>query len=120
MAYDEKLASRLREYFLPLKKVEEKKMFGGVCFMLDDKMCVGVSKDRLLVRFDPALQEQIIEKDGVEPMDFTTKTMKGYAFVAPEVLKNKKQLDYWVHLAIDYNPRAMSSKKSKKATPKKK
>ena len=120
MAYDEKLADRVREYFAPMKKVEEKKMFGGVCFMLNDKMCVGISKDKLMVRFDPELQEKIVHKDGAEPMDFTTKIMKGYVFVSQDVLKNRKDLDFWVNLALDFNARAKSSKKATKAPAKKK
>jgi len=119
MAYDEKLADRVREYFVKLKKVEEKKMFGGVCFMLNDKMCLGVT-DELMVRFDPELQETVMNKAGTRPMDFTSKIMKGYVFVNAEALKNKKDLDYWVNLALDYNPKAKSSKKAKKEKVKKK
>lgn len=120
MAYDEKLAARVREYFAPMKKTEEKHMFGGICFMLNDKMCIGVSKDELMVRFDPELQEKVMEKNGARPMDFTNKIMKGYAFVNPDGVKNKKDLDYWVNLALDFNSRAKSSKKSKKESLKKK
>ena len=120
MAYDEKLADRVREYFVSMKKVEEKKMFGGVCFMLNEKMCVGVNKDHLMVRFDPDLQEDVLQKHGASPMDFTTKTMRGFVFVDPDTLKNKKDLDYWMKLALDYNPRAKSSKKTKKPAAKKK
>jgi TfoX/Sxy family transcriptional regulator of competence genes len=120
MAYDEKLTARVREYFVPFKKVEEKKMFGGICFMLNDKMCVGVSKDDLMVRFDPELQETIMNKKGARPMDFTNKIMKGYVFVTPDGVKNKKDLDYWVNLALDFNSRAKSSKKAKKEKAKKK
>lgn len=111
MAYDEQLAARVRKYFAPMKKTEEKRMFGGVCFMLNDKMCVGVSRDHLMVRFDPALQDEIMERKGAKPMDFTNKIMKGYAFVDPEALQNKNDLDYWINLALGYNDRAKSSKK---------
>jgi TfoX/Sxy family transcriptional regulator of competence genes len=103
-----------------MKKVEEKKMFGGICFMLNDKMCLGVSDDELMVRFDPVLQDRIMEKRGARPMDFTNKIMKGYVFVNQDGLKNKKDLDYWVDLAIDFNARAKSSKKAKTDKAKKK
>jgi TfoX/Sxy family transcriptional regulator of competence genes len=120
MAYDEKLADRVREHFAKLKKVEEKKMFGGVCFMLNDKMCVGVSKEDLMVRFDPELQDEILEHNGVKPMDFTHKTMKGFVFVSPDGIRTKKELDYWINLALDFNPRAQASKKAKAKAKKKK
>jgi TfoX/Sxy family transcriptional regulator of competence genes len=111
MAYNEELAARVRTYFDGKKNTEEKKMFGGVCFMLDDKMCVGVSKDHLMVRFDPEMQEEIMERRGARPMEFTKRVMRGYVFVDPETITTKKELDYWVNLAIEYNPRAQSSKK---------
>src|SRR5690242_15966828 len=112
MAFNEKLADRVRETIaLTHKKVEEKKMFGGLCFMVNNKMCVGVEQERLMVRFDPAKNEEVMEMEGVSPMDFTTKILKGYAFVDIEFLKTKKQLDYWLHLALEYNKVAKASKK---------
>jgi TfoX/Sxy family transcriptional regulator of competence genes len=112
MAYNEKLADRTREIIAGThKKIEEKKMFGGLCFMVNDKMCIGVEKARLMVRLDPAKYEEVMENEGCEPMDFTGKIMKGYVFVNEEVLKTKKQLQYWVHLALEFNKIAKSSKK---------
>ena len=115
MAYNEKLADRVREIIaLRSRKVEEKKMFGGLCFMVNDKMCVGVETDRLMVRFDPELNDELMQKEGCKPMDFTTKTMKGYAFGDINSLNTKAKLEYWVNLALDYNKFAKSSKKGKK------
>src|SRR5688572_19509215 len=111
MAYNEELADRIRPYFAGKKNVEEKKMFGGVCFMLDDKMCVGVSKDHLMVRFDPEMQDLVMERRGAKPMEFTKRVMRGYVFVDPDTITAKRELDYWVNLALEYNPRAKSSKK---------
>lgn len=103
------------------KKVEEKAMFGGLCFMVNDKMCVGVEKERLMVRLDPAKYDEVIEKDGCKPMDFTGKVMKGYVFVDIDALNTKKKLDYWVQLALEYNKVAKASKKpAKKKAAKKK
>ena len=91
MPYNEKLADRVREIIaLTNKKVEEKKMFGGLCFMVDDKMCVGVESERMMVRLDPAVFDEAIEKEGCGPMDFTGKVMKGFVFVGADVLKTKK------------------------------
>lgn len=115
MAFNEKLADRTREIIAQTHKItEEKKMFGGLCFMVNDKMCVGVEQERLMVRLDPSKYDEVIEKEGCKPMDFTGKIMKGYVFVDVDALKTKKQLEYWVTLALDYNKIAKSSKKKKK------
>jgi TfoX/Sxy family transcriptional regulator of competence genes len=114
MAYDEKLADRVREIIaVHHKKVTEKKMFGGLCFMVNDKMCVGVEKERLMVRFDPEKTEEVMEKEGCKPMDFTGRVMKGYAFVDIDALSTKKKLEYWMNLALEYNKKAKASKKKK-------
>ena len=114
MAYNEKLADRTRELIaLTHKNVEEKKMFSGLCFMVNDKMCVGVEKERLMVRLDPAIFDEVVEKEGCKPMDFTGRIMKGYVFVDAEVLNTKKKLAYWLKLALTYNKVAKASKKKK-------
>lgn len=123
MAYNEKLADMTRELIsLQQKKIVEKAMFGGLCFMVNDKMCVGVEKDRLMVRLDPAKYDEVMEKEGCKPMDFTGKVMKGFVFVDAAVLTTKKKLQYWIDLALAYNKIAKASKKSakKKAIKKKK
>ena len=113
MAYDEKLADRTRELIsLTHKNIEEKKMFGGLCFMVNDKMCIGVESERIMVRLDPAKYDEAMEKDGCKPMDFTRKVMKGYVFVDADVLNTKKKLAYWVNLALEYNKIAKVSRKA--------
>jgi TfoX/Sxy family transcriptional regulator of competence genes len=112
MAYNEKLADRTREIIcLSHKNVEEKKMFGGLCFMVNGKMCVGVEQERLMVRLDPERYDEAMEKDGCKPMDFTGKIMKGYVFVDIDSLNTKKKLEYWVKLALEFNSKAKASKK---------
>ena len=114
MSYNEKLADRVREIIaLTHDKVEEKKMFGGLCFIVNDKMCVGIEKERMMVRLDPLVYEDALEKEGCTPMDFTGKVMKGYVFVDAAVLNTNKKLDYWVQLALDFNKKARPSKKKK-------
>ncbi len=114
MSYNEMLANRVREIIaLTHDRVEEKKMFGGLCFMVNDKMCVGIESERMMVRLDPAVYDAVLEKDGCTPMDFTGKVMKGYVFVDAAVLNTNKKLDYWVQLALDFNKRAKPSKKKK-------
>jgi len=115
MSYDEKLADRVRELIAATHHItEEKKMFGGLCFMVNDKMCIGVESERIMVRLDPAFSDEVLEKEGCLPMDFTGKVMKGYVFVDSDVLKTNKQLNYWVQLALEYNPIAKASKKKTK------
>jgi len=112
MAYNEKLADRTRELIsLTHKNVEEKKMFGGLCFMVNGKMCVGVEQERLMVRLDPEKYDEAMEKEGCKPMDFTGKIMKGYVFVDIDSLNTKKKLEYWVKLALEFNSKAKASKK---------
>jgi len=121
VAYNEKLADRTREIIsLTHKKIEEKKMFGGLCFMVNGKMCVGVEKERLMVRLDPAKYDEVIDKEGCKPMDFTGKVMKGYVFVDIEALSTEKKLNYWIQLALEYNKVAKASKKKSNDKPKKK
>jgi TfoX/Sxy family transcriptional regulator of competence genes len=114
MAFNEKLADRIREMIaVSHKKVEEKRMFGGLCFMVNGKMCVGVEKERLMVRLDPAKYDEVMEKEGCKPMDFTGKVMKGYVFVDIDALNTKRKLEYWMDLALEYNKIAKASKKKK-------
>jgi TfoX/Sxy family transcriptional regulator of competence genes len=114
MAYNEKLANRVREIIsLSGTEIEEKRMFGGLCFMVNDKMCLGIEQERMMVRLDPSVTDEVMEKEGVSPMDFTGKPMKGFVFVAAEVLNSKKQLGFWIRLALDYNSIARISKKKK-------
>ena len=89
-------------------------MFGGLCFMVNDKMCVGVEQDRMMVRLNPEGYEELLEKEGVTPMDFTGKVMKGYVFVDIDALNTKSKLEYWISLALDYNKIAKAAKKKKK------
>ena len=115
MAFNEKLADRVREIIAETQRsVAEKRMFGGLCFMVNDKMCLGVEQERLMVRLDPARYDQALENEGAEPMDFTGKIMIGYVFVDIDALKTKQQLKYWVDLALEYNKIAISSRKKKK------
>lgn len=115
MAYDEKLADRIA-IILGEKEVlfEEKKMMGGLCYMVDDKMCLGLHKDEMMARINPDDMETYVEKNGVEQMTMGGRAMKGFLLISPDVLKTKKQLAYWVQQCLDFNPLAKSSKKKKK------
>lgn len=112
MAYNEKLANRIRELLLNKRSVEEKKMMGGLTFMVNNKMCVGILKDDLMARIDPEVYESALERRGCREMDFTGRPMKGFVFIDPEGTKSKKDLEFWIKLALDYNKRAKASKKN--------
>ena len=88
-------------------------MMGGLCFMVNDKMCVGIEKDKLMARLDPDIYERALSKRGCREMDFTGRPMRGFVFVEPVGIKREKDLDYWVQLCLDFNPKARSSKKKK-------
>lgn len=111
MAFDEKLADRIREAIAGMPDVEEKFMFGGVCFMVNGKMCIGVVKDEMMCRIDPVMEETALEKEGCRPMDFTGRPMKGYVYVSEEGMKKKKDFEYWIKLCLDFNPMASAKKK---------
>jgi len=119
MAYDEQLAGRVRKSFAKRKVAfEEKRMMGGLCFLVDDKMCVGVEKERLMVRLDPENYESALTRKGAAPMDFTGRPMRGFVFVRANVLAAEEELAYWLETALEYNPRAKSSKAKKQKTAK--
>ena len=109
MAYNEALASRVRNRLSTLEPIEEKRMMGGLTFMYNDKMCLGIIKDDLMCRIDPAIHEEVIKKPGCRTMDFTNRPMIGYVLVNGDALKN--DFEYWVNLALDFNKHAKSSKK---------
>jgi TfoX/Sxy family transcriptional regulator of competence genes len=113
MAYNEQIADRIREFLVDQPQIEEKQMMGGLAFMVNDKMCVGVIKDDMMARIDPEKWEEALEKHGSRPMDFTGKTMKGWIFISPEGIDKVTDLEYWINLALDFNQKAKSSKKRK-------
>ena len=115
MAHDEQLATRVRKFFKARAVAfEEKRMMGGLCFMVDGKMCVGVEKQRLMARIDPSIYEKALGRKGCVPMDFTGRPMRGFVFVNAEGFASDRDLASWLELALEFNPRAVSSKKKKK------
>ncbi len=113
MAYNEILAERVRQILASTDlQVEEKKMMGGLTFMVNGKMCIGILKDDLMARIAPEEYENALVKNGCGQMDFTGRPMKGFVFIDPEGTDRDEELEYWVKLALDFNPRAKASKKS--------
>jgi TfoX/Sxy family transcriptional regulator of competence genes len=114
MAYDEQLANRIRGRLAGITRLQEKEMMGGMSFMVNKKMCVGIIKDEMMCRIDPALHEECVERAGCRSMDFTGKKMKGWIMVEPEGMKSTRELDYWIGLALAFNKKAKASPKRKK------
>ncbi len=120
MAFDEHFADRIRQVFIARHVLPaEKKMMGGLCFMVNDKMCVGVDKDkqghdRLMARLDPEKYEEFIKEPEARAMDFTGRPMKGFVYISPEGVDDDSDLEYWIDLALEFNPRAKSSKRKSK------
>lgn len=113
MAYNEKLADKVRIALSGIRNVQEKKMFGGIAFMVNNKMCVGVDKDDLMLRCEPEQTDELLTKKGVRIFNLTGKPMKGWLLIGPEASSGKKNLDYWINLAIESNKKVKASKKSK-------
>lgn len=113
MAYNQTLANKIREQMMELDGLEEKEMMGGLSFMLNDKMCVGVIKDEMMCRIDPSFYEEVLGKPGCHEMLFTGKPMKGWVMIDESGMRNTVELNYWIGLAVDYNKHAKSSKKKK-------
>ncbi len=96
MAYDEDLADRIRDALAPGDRVEERKMFGGLCFMLDRHMVVGVVGDELMARVGADGEDDALAQPHARPMDFTGRPMTGFVFVAAEGVSTDKAVEEWV------------------------
>jgi len=112
MAYDEGLHLRMQRVVAARAGVTEKKMFGGVCFLLDGKMFCGIVKDEMMVRVGPAAHESALAEPHVRPMDFTGKPMAGYIYVEPEGLATDQALKRWMEAGLKFV--ATVEKKAKK------
>lgn len=114
MAYDQLLEQRIRKFFDARGiEYEAKRMMGGLCFMVNGKMCVGVEKNQLMARIDPAVEADALGQPGCKPMDFTGRPMKGFVFIDPLGIHTAAQLAAWLNLALEFNPKAKASKKRK-------
>lgn len=100
MAYNLNLAQRIREIVYGQKDASERKMFGGICFMIGGNMVCGVVGDELMARINPEKHASALEKAHVKPMEFTGRSMKGYLFIEPEGIKTKRELAYWVNQGV--------------------
>jgi TfoX/Sxy family transcriptional regulator of competence genes len=102
VAYDEQLADRVRDLLAARGDVSERKMFGGIAFMVAGNMACGVLDEDLIVRLDRDESERALREDGVRPFDFTGKPMKGIVYVSPERTSDDEGLAEWVETGADH------------------
>ena len=103
MAFNEVLAARIRQALTHLPDVDEKKMFGGLAFMVNGKMCIAANKDGIMCRIDPGIHAEATARPGCKTVVMGGKEYKGYVYVAETILHTKKELAFWVKLALDFN-----------------
>ena len=118
MAYDENLATRVRTSLGRRRGISEKKMFGGLSFLLDGKMCCGIVGDKLVVRLGEDQSREALDRSYTAPMTFTGRAMKSMVYVLPGGTRNRKALDRWVSLAVDFT-RSVPAKKASRSARKK-
>jgi|SRR5579864_4694851 len=105
MVYNEALAARVRALLggeRSIEDLEEKKMFGGLTFMVNGQMCCGVMKDDLIVKMDPSIYEDVLAQPGARPFDFSGRPMPGMVYVASSALDKDNVLQQWVKRGIDF------------------
>jgi TfoX/Sxy family transcriptional regulator of competence genes len=103
MAYSKKLADRIRQALAHLSEVEEKKMFGGLAFMVGGKMCLTAGADRMMCRIDPDIHEDAVKRKGCRTVVMREREYKGWVYVSEDNLQSKEDFDHWVGLALDFN-----------------
>ena len=114
MAYDELLANRIREALSEQDRVDEVKMFQGLCFMVNDKMCVCIRDQDMLCRIGNEQVAIALENDNCRQMVLGSRVMKDFVFVEAENLRASKDFDHWIYLCLQFNQIAKPSKKKKK------
>jgi TfoX/Sxy family transcriptional regulator of competence genes len=102
MSYDETLAARIRAVLSSRDDVVEKKMFGGLCFMVGGAMCCGLTKSDFMVRVGPDEYEHALAQPHARPMDFTGRPLKGMVYVAPAGLRTRAGLERWVRRGLAF------------------
>lgn len=104
MAYDEFLTDRIQKVLADKNMPsEQKKMFGGLAFMINGKMTIGIIKNDLMARIGPEFYSEALKKKDVRPMDFTGRPMEGYIFVSPEGFDLDEQLVFWIDKCLEFN-----------------
>jgi len=109
MPGDEDLTKRVKAALRGTQGVAEKRMFGGITFMVRGKMCVSVGKKRIMCRIDPETHDAALERAGCTTVVMGGRPYRGFVYVDADAVTTKRDLDYWVGLALDYNRKAKAS-----------
>lgn len=117
MAYDQGLAERVREVFDGQQGVTEKRMFGGVAFLVEGHMSAGVIEDKLMVRVGPESYDRVLRERHVREMDFTGRPMRGFVYVVPSGYEADVDLERWVGLGVRYATSLPAKRTAKKTAP---
>ncbi len=103
MPYDEELANRIRGALVNYSKVEEKRMFGFLVFMVNGRMCLGVRGDEMMCRIGQDSMDSVLRRNGCAPLRMKRKTSLNMVMVDESGMKTKKEFDYWINLALEFN-----------------
>lgn len=115
MAYNEQLGKRIHDQLTQWKvHFSEKKMFGGIAFMVNDKMCVGITKEEMMLRVMDEHYETSLERNHVKPMEFTGRVMKGFLFIEEAAFKKQSDFEYWLKLGLEFGEKGLVKSKKKK------
>ena len=110
MAYNEKLTERVRIALSNVPSVEEKRMFSGITFMVEGKMCISVGDNRIMCRIDPAIHDEVIKRKATSTVLMKGREYKGYVNVQEEGISAKEDFDFWIGLALEYNRKLIGSR----------
>jgi TfoX/Sxy family transcriptional regulator of competence genes len=110
---DEALLNRVRDALGGHVEFEERKMFAGITFMVRGKMCVSVGPGRMMCRIDPGLHDSVVQREGCKTVIMKGREYRGFVYVDGDVLKTRRELEYWIRLALDYNSAVKPSSRKK-------
>lgn len=116
MALNEQMNDRIREALMDVPRVKEKRMFRGIAFMVNGKLCLSAGNDEMMCRIDPELHDEAVQQNGVRSMVMRGRELKGYIYVQEDVMRSKREFDRWINMALDFNKRAKASVRKKKKT----
>ena len=103
MGYNVELTNRVKTALSNVPFVEEKRMFGGITFMVEGKMCISVGDDRIMCRIDPAIHDEALKRNAVRTVIMKGHEYKGYVYVQESGIEEKEDFDFWIGLALEFN-----------------
>ena len=102
MAFDEGLAERVRDQLHEQAGFSERRMFGGLCFLINGNMCCGIVKDTLMIRVGPTAYAELLKRTHAREMDFTGRSLKGMLYIDPPGIAEDADLSFWLKQCLDF------------------